>query len=525
MLKGYKIVSLLFIVSIILKTIDVFKNLYIASIFGVSDYADIFSSVIILPDYLIIFLGLDTLRGVVNSEYSTWINENKFDVLLESYTGITSLMIFILPVIIIIIIIFSSQIISLILPGFTGKKKILAESIFIITSPLFLLKAFIGYYNSILNSFKIFIIPLFASGIVSVTVICMIFFNFPFTDILYNIAVSTLAGNIILFIVLFIHSNFTLLNKVNLNYDYKKIIRNIFHFKLNVPTKLLINKCYSLFFVVLANVLFLGSKNYLASFFGDGAISSINYASTIPTTITTLIFSSFFAYFLNSIASLKNHEIERKRTIFIKTFNNLLYIIIFIISFLIVNSFEILTLLFQRGQFSINGVLMTQKPFIWEVLSMLSFPMFIVPTAYLIAEKKYSILNKIGTVIYLFGIFICYFLSKIFSFPAISAGIFITQFIYGLILLILVYKEIIGNYHFLTETFKILFIGILTLIISYFIREYFIDYILITDLSIIYQLIIYSLFFHIIIYLILSYISGIDYLKIIVNGIKYKNEF
>ena len=65
-----KTFSLLFIITLVIRFIDVVKNLYVASKIGVSDVSDIYLALIVIPDSLIVLIGFDTIRGVINSEFS-----------------------------------------------------------------------------------------------------------------------------------------------------------------------------------------------------------------------------------------------------------------------------------------------------------------------------------------------------------------------------------------------------------------------------------------------------------------------
>ncbi|MBK8983382.1 MAG: hypothetical protein IPM38_13935 [Ignavibacteria bacterium] len=72
-----RVFSRLFIIVIFIKIFDVFKNLVIASVLGVSSSADIYTALISIPDSLIVLIGLDTIKGVVNSEYASLQKEDE----------------------------------------------------------------------------------------------------------------------------------------------------------------------------------------------------------------------------------------------------------------------------------------------------------------------------------------------------------------------------------------------------------------------------------------------------------------
>jgi len=522
--KGLKTISSILIISSLLKIVDIFKNLLIASQFGVSENADVFSTVIILPEYLLIFLGFDTLRGVVNSEYSTWQIEKKNMELYNSFVGISSLLIKVTPLLIIILIIFKTQVISLLLPGFTGEKKKLAEVVLLIISPLVFFRSFIGFFQSLLNSFKSFYLPVIATSLVSFTIIFLIVFKLPTSELLFNIAIGTLFGNLLFFMIIGVGSFKALSVNLEMSLSWRFFIKELFTFKVNKSTLKVIKSCYSLFFVVIANVLFLGSKNYLASFFGDGMLSSINYASSIPTVITTLIFTSFFAYFLNRIASIETLDNENKQSLFFKTLTGMLFLITLLVSFLTVNAREVLEVLFHRGNFTEVGISLTYYPFIWEILSMITFVITIIPTAFFIGVKKYSILNKIGTILYLCGIVVCVIFSNLFGYAGISAGVFFTQLIYGVLLLYLVNKEIGGFFIYVKQIVGIICVALITMVIILGFKQYILKVLIFPNLDFYIQSVLYVGILHITIFFIASHLFGIEYYKKITKNYFNKNE-
>lgn len=470
--KGIRTVSLIFALSIILKCIDVGKNLIIASKFGVSENADVYSAIIVLPEFILIFLGIDTLRGVINSEYSSWIADNNKEELINSIYGISALLVCLTPFIVSLLILFRSEVIFLILPGFTGEKKLLAESTFVFVVPLVFFRSFISFSQAILNSLRSYYIPLLVNGIVSLTVISIVLLPILNTELILNIAFGNLLGNIVAF-------GFILLGVVNLiekNLNSKlsflaffNVIRNL---KIDTATVKILKSCYSLIYVVIANVLFLGSKNFIGSFFGDGAVSSINYASAIPTVITGLIFGAFFAYMLNKIASLDKDDIRSRKHIYFLVLISILNTVMILACFLFIFANEILEILYLRGNFDEIGITSTYYPFIWEVLSMVSFVSYIVPTAYFIAVKKYSLLNRIGTICFISGIGVCFFLSSLIGYVGISAGMFLTLLIYGIILNIKVNQELRGYGEFRFEIFKIFLVSAIVSMIVFLLKSY-----------------------------------------------------
>ena len=71
MKKLLKIFSTIIFFYIVVKITDVTKNLVVASILGVSLDADVYLGVLNIPDILLILIGFDSIKGVLNSEFSS----------------------------------------------------------------------------------------------------------------------------------------------------------------------------------------------------------------------------------------------------------------------------------------------------------------------------------------------------------------------------------------------------------------------------------------------------------------------
>ena len=229
----------------------------------------------------------------------------------------------------------------------------------------------------------------------------------------------------------------------------------------------------SILFLVICNQLFLFSKNYFASYFGDGAIAALHYSGSITSAIISMIFAVFFTVLISDLSTLfSSNKIKEAGNLFIKTTSVLLFGIVPVVVFFMVFAKEILSLVYLRGSFDVSGIEMTLKPFIWDALSLLTFVLYIIPTALYLAKKEYSLLTKIGSSVYLAGIIINYILSSYFGFYAISTATFITTGIYGA-LLFLFSGKVIGKdkKHYLTF-FLLLISGGLLFLILFMLKNY-----------------------------------------------------
>lgn len=433
MSKTSKIFSKLFLIVLVIKVFDVFKNLVIASILGVSSNADIYTALISIPDSLIVILGLDTIRGVVNSEYAHFNTIGRKQEMWNSFNNLFNILFLIAIVVVSAVILFNNSLIGILLPGFEGLKKEKAVEISYIIFPILFLKIFIGYFHSVYNAVKNFYFPVIAPVVIGIALLISVLLPYYNNDVIFNLSFANLAGNIILAILMtggLIKLGATLrIQKISLDDVTLKVIKG----------------SLSILILVICNQLYLFSKNYFASFYGEGAISSLHYSGTITSVIISIVFATFFTVLISNLSSLfSNDQIQEARKLFLNTLTSLVFIVIPIIILFIVYDREILSLVYLRGNFTQFGIDMTLKPFIWDALSLLTFILYIIPTSLYLAKKEYLLLTKVGSIIYLLGILLNYLLTNYFGYYAISMSAFFTTGLYGITLLIFS-KRLVGS--------------------------------------------------------------------------------
>lgn len=462
MTESSRIFSRLFVFVLCIKALDVVKNLVIAYLLGVSDSADIYASLVIIPDSIIVLLGLDTIRGVVNSEYAHCYSKGELGEMWNSFNNLFNFLFWISIVTVSIVTLFSSQVIGILLPGFSGEKKINAVEISYIIFPILFFKILTGFFHSVYNSVKSFYFPVFAPVIISLLIILSVVFPYYENNALNNIAFANLAGNFISFVLMVIG-----LKKIGAMFRFKKIA-------FDPLSRKVIKGASALIVLVICNQLYLFSKNFFASYFGEGAVSALHYSGTIPGVVVSLIFSVFFTVLISNLSSLfSENQIENAKDLYLKTILTLAFVMVPLVSFLVINAKEILSLVFMRGNYSESGIELTQKPFFWDALSLLSFIFYIIPTALFLAKKNYVLLTKIGSIVYILGIGLNYFLSSYFGFYAIPMATFITTGVYGA-LLVFNSSKLFGNFRdFYLSLFFIAVSGVITFSVLYSIKFLF----------------------------------------------------
>ena len=460
--KLFKIFSVVFIITILIKILDVAKNLIIASILGVSNEADVYSALILIPDSILVLAGIDSIRGVVNSEYSSLFSSGKLSQLWVSFNNLSKIVFFVSIPIAAVIILGNSFVIDILLPGFEGSKREQAIELSFYIFPVLLIKGLIGYYQSVFNGIKKFYFPTIVNVLLTITIFISIFLPYIENELIYNLAIANLVGNSLICIVLAL---FLVRYGGKITFEMPK---------LDPVTKVIIKSCGSIFFLVLLNQIFLSSRNFFASFYGQGAIASITYATTITGFITSLAFNSVFSVLLSDISSsLHSKPRFTSKKVFFGVLNTLLYVLLHIVIIFITLNKEILSLVYQRGNFSLNDISYVSNPFLWESLGMISWILYMVPMALYLANKDYKLLLKLGAISFACGIGFNYLFSYFFGYFGVSIGTALTFGIFGMLMLIRM-RRLFGRFkEYKTKLLYLFIIFTATLLIALPLKEIF----------------------------------------------------
>ncbi len=453
-----KTFSLLFIITLVIRFIDVVKNLYVASKIGVSDVSDIYLALIVIPDSLIVLIGFDTIRGVINSEFSGIKDINTSDEAKQSFKSIFTFLLLSSFLILIMLLVFNDQILSLLLPGFSNEKRFIALQMTYIIFPIFFLKSIIALFHSYYNSLNKFYFPVITQALVTFSIIVFIFMPVINNQFIFNLSYGILIGTFLYLVFLFVPI-------------VKLFGLDLFSFKINPLTRKIFKNCLSLLVFVIINQIYLFSKNFIVSYFPNGNLSALNYAVSVTTFISALTFNTVFSPLLSSFA--QNFSFGRKivaKTNFANTILGLVFVYISIILVFVIFSKEILSLLYMRGKFTLEGVELTSKPFIWESLALFPFIFSIISTALFLAKKEYKKLTIIGVIVYSFGIIMNLVLTYYIDFFGISISSFLVYLLQSILLLYFAQKFLGRFNHYYKKLSLLLMAGILTFFIMYLIK-------------------------------------------------------
>jgi len=198
--KFFKNTVFLFIIIGIVKTVDTLQKLYISYNLGVNEASDVYWALITIPDYILVVTGLDTLNGVVNSEYSSLHSHKQYKKIFTSLSFIAFWISVISIVIVGLSILLKFPLINILFPGFDDYKKLTAVNLFSIILYIIFFKSISGFLITTSNSLKSFYIPAIIPVFLSVSIFAFSFLKSD--DLIRNLAYGNLAGNIIIFIFL-----------------------------------------------------------------------------------------------------------------------------------------------------------------------------------------------------------------------------------------------------------------------------------------------------------------------------------
>lgn len=464
MAKIYRTFSWLFIITFLIRMFDVLKNLIIASSVGVSGSADVFFALQFIPEYLVVLLGIDTLKGVVNSEYSTHNKNKEYAKVNKSFSGLFSFIFVISLILTFVIVFFREDMIRLFLPGLSSESYSIAVTISIFILPVFFFKSIISLLHPYLNSKKIYYFPVLTQIVITASIIYFIYFPLGDNKLVINISIGFLVGNLMYLIILLIPV-------------YPVLVSNIKDFfKRDELTNKILKGCLTLLLLSIINQIYLFSRNYFASYFPEGSLSSISYGYSIPYFVSTFTFNIVFSVLLTHISTINEDsdgspsKVERSRLIF-NTLSFIYYIYIPIVILFVVFSNKVLTIVFMRGNFDLEGIEMTSRPFIWESLSLMTYLFYIIPVIMYLALKKYKKLMMIGSTTFLLGILLNYSASRFFGYYGISVGNFFTMGLYGIALFYGLRKEFVNFKENILTFIRIQLSFIIALAVIYILRN------------------------------------------------------
>lgn len=332
--------------TVLSQLLGLFKYRILVSLFGASDALGVFFAAFRIPDFIfqvVIAGALSTSFIPVFSEYVTHGKRREAD----SFTSsLLTFGVIFYAVVSLIIIVFSYQLVSMIAPGFSPSElRLMAQFMIIIQlAQLFFILGTVS--TAVLQSLQHFLIPGIATACYNLGIIIGLIVLVPFIGI-YAASIGVVIGAALFFLVqipLLIHSGFIYKPNLELRNGTLKIV----HLMLPRSATLIITQL-----AITANVFF-------ASFLGARSLVIFDLAQTLVLAPVVLFGQSIAQASFPSLSQKKNDK-KSFDSIFVSSFNQILYLTLPLSALFIVLRIPLIRLFFGASRFDWDATVDTGR--------------------------------------------------------------------------------------------------------------------------------------------------------------------
>ena len=375
-----KSVFILIIVSLVARLIGYTKEFFLAFFYGTSYIVDSYIIAITIPIVVFEFFSeairVGFIPKYVDVSETRGTNEaNKF------MNGLINLIFIITLVLVIILVLFTKQFVMVFASGFEGAVLKQAIKFTRIASFAILFSGFSSIYKAYLNANGNYTFPAITLIPLNIIIIISIYLSSitnPETMIL-GFVVGYFVQFLILFI--FVHTK-----------NYKYIAKTSF---CTLDIKNMLSLIYPIFFSVAVTDINKIINRTIASNLGEGAISSINYASKFNSLIQSIFVLAITTVIFPIISKLASKSDYKKMSKIVKeAIEGMAIFLIPITLFLFSNSEFVVSFVFGRGAFDVDSIESTAS-----ALKYYSLGMFFVGLKQILNRVYYS-LNDIKYPVY-----------------------------------------------------------------------------------------------------------------------------
>lgn len=336
------------IILIFVKIIGFVKQAIIANYFGASSETDIF----LLVSELMENLGEVLFSSIAISFVTMYINVLTNKGKEARNRLVTDVVIYGGAIVLIlsgIIFVLSKSLANFIAPGYNEFKLNIVTNYLKILAFVFIIMFLVSVLKAILDAEKIFM-PAKLEGLIKS---CIIILACIFCGKTFGI-ISLVYATVVYYFITVIYLSIVVKKNINFHFD--------FAFKMNDQIKLLIVYSIPLFIsngsVYLQNIV----DKALGSTLGDGTISYISYSGFLVNSIHSLIIGSvctvIFSYFSTYVAE---QNFERLKEVLFTSLRGILIISIYIILMVLIESEDIIEIVYGRGAFNEHDIDATAK--------------------------------------------------------------------------------------------------------------------------------------------------------------------
>ncbi len=355
--------------------LGLFRDRLLAGAFGAGDELDIYFAAFRIPDFISMVLIMGAISAAIIPIFSDYLIRSHQEAW-KFFANLINLFLFFLIIICVILIIFVPQILSLIVPGFSGVKKELTVSL---TRIMFLSPILLGIshiVSGILRVFRRFLVTSIAPIMYNLGIIFGILFFVSWWGI------KGLAWGVVFGAFLHLLIQLPILFKVGfkprkiLDFSHPGFIKAL---KLTFPRTLGLAASQINLIVITA----------IGSTLAVGSIAVFNLANNLqrlPITLIAVSFSTAAFPFLAIYFSKKNKEKLLKE--FSSTFRQILFLIIPISLLIFILRAQIVRIIYGAGKFTWADTQLTAA-----CLGLFSFGIFAYGLSLLIAKTFYAFQN------------------------------------------------------------------------------------------------------------------------------------
>lgn len=458
MKKIYKSFMIVLIVTILSKIASFISEIVIAYILGTTQKADAYSIIIGVHQviYPMLNVGIWSIFLPTYKKIITKGNNEKANCLINK---IVSLFTTISIIVVIIINIFSKQIISLIANGFNAELQKMCVELLRIYSPYFIFVIISSIYAAVLQSHDKF----FGSQIREVATYLPTIFLGPWLYKLYDVRgliIALLIGSILRLIVL--------LPFISWDYKFKLDLK----FK-NDDIKSMIKKMPSVLITTGVEQVNLLIDKIMASYLSVGAVSSLSYGNKLINAFNGLFTSAISTTVYPTMSKLIAEDRKKEFKELIEKIIIITAIIIIPLSFLmLLLRKEIVSLVFERGEFNTESVSLTATVFAGYLIGM-----YYIGTKTLINNAFYSIGNtkiimNISIITIIINVILNLVLMKFFEITGLAIATSISSILYFMLAIYKLYKmDYLNMQNVVKKLVKIYAIALTTYILTYLLKK------------------------------------------------------
>ncbi len=401
------------------------RDLLSASILGANIYSDIFFVAFKFPN---LFRRIFA-EGAFTQSFIPAFSKSKHKPLF-SYLVLKKIFLIIL-ILSIIVSLFSYEITNILAFGFDEYAKKIASPLVAINF-WYLDFIFLTTFLSALLQYKgHFTTTAFSTALLNISLITALLLsqNLPKEQIIFYLSIAVVIGGALqLLIHIIVSYKLKILKMLYIGCKSKKD-ENIDSFKNSFIPSIIGNSTAQISAFI---------DTWLATFLVAGSISYLYYANRLFQLPFALFVIASSTVLFPKITKLIHQNKEKEAVAMMqKVFWILMYVLTFTTIFTIINSKEIVKILFQRGAFTSSDTLITANVLIMYIIGLIPYGIAKLFSSYLYATHNHIKAAKISSISLIFNILF----SLILIYPLKVYGLALSSSLSGLILLFLLIKE------------------------------------------------------------------------------------